>query len=190
MTTNIGEKIKQLREEKKLPMEELSAASGVHRSQIELIEKGELTPSMGTIIKLTRAMGIRLGTILDGAESYGPAMHQAGTMKPTISTSNGNTEAREHLNFFALAEEKKDRHMEPFLINASFCEAGEKNLSNHEGEEFLYVLEGDAVLYFGNEKYKLSAGDSIYYDSIVPHCLSTAKEGGKAKVLAVTYTPF
>lgn len=190
MATNIGEKIKQLREEKNLSLNDLSATSGVDASQIEMIEKNELEPSMGTLIKLTRAMGIRLGTILDGAENQHPTLHHADAKTPTISTANANSEAREHLNFFALAKEKRDRHMEPFLINAKYCAAGCHKPSSHEGEEFLYILEGQVVLHYGSDTFKMTQGDSIYYDSIVPHLLSTETEGQTAKVLAVTYTPF
>lgn len=79
--------------------------------------------------------------------------------------------------------------MEPFFINVSYCPTGDLP-SHHEGEEFLYVLEGSVQLLYGQETYTLEKGDSIYYDSIVPHNLTTLAEGETAKVLAVTYTPF
>ncbi|MFR4026240.1 MAG: cupin domain-containing protein [Alistipes indistinctus] len=52
------------------------------------------------------------------------------------------------------------------------------------------MLEGSVQLLYGQETYTLEKGDSIYYDSIVPHNLTTLAEGETAKVLAVTYTPF
>jgi len=94
-----------------------------------------------------------------------------------------------HLRFSALAQNKTDRNMEPFFINVGYCPTGDLP-SHHEGEEFLYVLEGSVQLLYGQETYTLEKGDSIYYDSIVPHNLTTLAEGETAKVLAVTYTPF
>ena len=78
----------------------------------------------------------------------------------------------EHLKFYALAQNKADRNMEPFIVNVEYTVPDAKP-SNHEGEEFLYVLNGDVELAYGQEKYMLHPGDSIYFDSIVPHSLSS-----------------
>ena len=66
---------------------------------------------------------------------------------------------------------------------------GEASLSSHEGEEFLYILEGKAQICYGKEKYILNQGDSIYFDSIVPHHIGSASETESAKLLAVIYMP-
>ena len=64
----------------------------------------------------------------------------------------------------------------------------EVKLSTHEGEEFIYVLEGEIEILYGKDKYELKAGDSIYYESIVAHHLHS-HGSEKAKILAVIYTP-
>ena len=61
--------------------------------------------------------------------------------------------------------------------------------STHEGEEFIYVLEGELEIEYGKEKYLLKEGDSIFYDSIVKHHVHGAP-GKSAKILAVVYIPF
>ena len=61
-------------------------------------------------------------------------------------------------------------------------------LSSHEGEEFIMVMEGIMEISYGKNTYLLEEGDSIYYDSIVPHHVH-AYEGQAAKILAVIYTP-
>ena len=61
-------------------------------------------------------------------------------------------------------------------------------LSSHEGEEFIYVMEGTMEISYGQSSYLLNEGDSIYYDSIVPHHVH-AYQGQEAKILAVVYTP-
>ena len=58
----------------------------------------------------------------------------------------------------------------------------------HEGEEFIMVMEGIMEISYGKNTYLLEEGDSIYYDSIVPHHVH-AYEGQAAKILAVVYTP-
>ena len=79
--------------------------------------------------------------------------------------------------------------MEPFLID---IEPGQTDfaLSSHEGEEFIYVLEGAIEVIYGKEKYYLGEGDSIYYDSIVAHHVHAQNEVNRARILGVVYTPF
>lgn len=191
MTENIGYKLRRLREDNNMSVSDISSQSGVHPSQIESIEKGELIPSVATLVKLSRSLGVRLGTFLDGMESTEPAVTQNGSQapRPTINLAEGKGSDMEHLKFYALAQNKADRNMEPFIVNVEYTVPDAKP-SNHEGEEFLYVLNGDVELAYGQEKYLLHPGDSIYFDSIVPHCLIEHGAGAKARILAVVYTPY
>ena len=91
------------------------------------------------------------------------------------------------MDFIALAAKKAGRNMEPFLINIQ-SPTGKESLSSHEGEEFIFVLEGSIVVQYGAEEYILNKGDSIYYDSIVNH-LVTANNHSEAKMLGVIYSP-
>ena len=78
--------------------------------------------------------------------------------------------------------------MEPFIIDIHPADT-HYQLSAHEGEEFIYVMEGEVELVYGKDTYTLRAGDSIYYDSIVSHHLHGAP-GKAARILAVVYIPF
>ena len=93
------------------------------------------------------------------------------------------------LDFFSLAMNKTARHMEPFIINVKPACAASPLLSSHEGEEFIYVLSGSIEIEYGKELHVLEPGDSIYYDSIVPHQVR-ARAGEAARILAVVYAPF
>lgn len=80
--------------------------------------------------------------------------------------------------------------MEPFMIDVAPSAEGESFVpSSHEGEEFIYVLEGKLEIVYGKNTYQLEAGDSIYYDSIVAHHVHAAK-GSSARILGVVYTPY
>lgn len=78
--------------------------------------------------------------------------------------------------------------MEPFLIEIN-ATGSDPVYSSHEGEEFLFVLDGQVVVKYGTDEYLLQPGDSIYYDSIVEHMVSAAKDS-TARVLAVVYAPY
>lgn len=193
MTENIGYKLKRIREDNNLSLENLATQSGIQQVYIELIEKGQVSPSLATLIKLARTLGIRLGTFLDGMESPEPTLMQQKQQTPQLSIhlSQENDQDSEHLNYRSLAENKPDRNMEPFIINVEYVDTSNPAfLSHHEGEEFIYVLDGAVRLQYGSDTYQIDKGDSIYFDSIVPHALSALQPGQTARVLAVIYTPF
>jgi quercetin dioxygenase-like cupin family protein len=61
-------------------------------------------------------------------------------------------------------------------------------LSSHEGEEFIVVVSGEVEIIYGQETHVLKPGDSIYYNSIVPHHVSS-RNNKKAEIYAVLYFP-
>ena len=78
--------------------------------------------------------------------------------------------------------------MEPFFVEIMPESAKEKVLSSHEGEEFIAVISGSIEVIYGNKIHVLNAGDSIYYNSVVPHYVSCASDE-KAEIHAVIYIP-
>jgi len=184
----VGEKIKNLRESKSITRDELAQRSGLAVEQVERIETNIDLPSLAPLIKIARVLGVRLGTFLDDSDENGPAICRNKDTSDTISFSNNATHSRKHMNYHSLAKSKADRHMEPFIIEVSPTEDSDFILSSHEGEEFIMVMEGVMEVNYGKNKYILEEGDSIYYDSIVPHHVH-AFEGKAAKILAVVYTP-
>jgi len=189
--TFVGSKIKGLRETKNLSIEEVAESTGLSVDQINSIENDQNLPSLGPLIKIARALGVRLGTFMDDNDSLGPVVTRAADResKSRISFSNGATDARKHMEYHPLAQQKAGRHMEPFIIDINPADSLDYKLSAHEGEEFIYVMEGEIELEYGKEKYELKQGDSIYYDSIVKHHLHGAL-GKSAKILALVYIPF
>jgi transcriptional regulator with XRE-family HTH domain len=183
----IGKKISTLRELKKIAAEDLATKAGLSIKQLYSIEAGESIPSLGVLIKVTRAMGIRIGTLLDDTVKEGPAIIRADEHQSTLSFSTSENENREHLNFFSLAPNKAGRHMEPFIIDIIPNEKSEPAKSSHEGEEFIYVLEGTVTIHYGNDIFKLEKGDSMYLDSIVNHLVTT--NVSRARILGIVYVP-
>jgi transcriptional regulator with XRE-family HTH domain len=186
---NVGEKIKEIRQARMISTEELSLRSNIELVQIELIEENKILPSLAPLIKIARSLGVNFSTFLDETEHIGPVVTLAEEMNKGASFSNKNQKSASHMNFFALASNKAGRHMEPFVIELKPDEnTNNYLLSSHEGEEFIYVLEGCVEINYGKEVYRLYVGDSIYYDSIVNHNVH-AFDNIRTKILAVIYTP-
>lgn len=188
-TNVIGEKVKSLRTAKEISLEELADRTGLAVEQITRIEENIDIPSLAPLVKLARALGVRLGTFLDDQpDEAGPVVCRRGDTDDTISFSNNALDARQHLHYHSLSRSKTDRHMEPFIVDIDANGSNEFNLSAHEGEEFIMVLKGTLEINYGKYTYLLEEGDTIYYDSIVPHHVH-AFEGQEARILAVIYTP-
>jgi len=153
----ISEKIKKFRKDKEISLKELSENSGVKEGLIKDIEDGEIIPLLAPLTKISRSLGIRLGTLLDDTIEEEPVIVREGKAGKVIHFSGQEDETSEsHLNFYSLAAGKVDRHMEPFIVQLNHT--GKFKLSSHEGEEFIYVLEGEIEILYGKEKYHLKGG--------------------------------
>jgi quercetin dioxygenase-like cupin family protein len=191
-----GERILELCKTYSIDRSTLAERSGLEADLIRRIEEGYI-PDLAPLLKISRALGVRLGTLLDDHEQLGPVITRKGdvtaaarfvTGLPGSKGAAAGQAAADHkgLHFNALAADKGGRHMEPFIVDIEAD--AEQGKSSHEGEEFIHVLSGTLALEYGAEAHTLDEGDSVYYDSIVPHRVLAG--GGKpAKILAVIYTP-
>jgi len=188
-----GKRIIELCKTYDVSLEALSERSGVPEALIHQIVEEEHIPDLAPLIKIARALGVRLGTLLDDNEKLGPVITRAGTAGETSRFITGLPGAgstpgadRQGLTFRALAPDKGGRHMEPFIVDIE--PEAEQNKSSHEGEEFIYVITGNLALEYGSQSKVLTEGDSVYYDSIVPHRVISA-DSKPVRILAVIYTP-
>lgn len=184
----VSSKIKSVLTTKGMSVEQLSEQSSLSVTQIEHVLGSETIPSLAALIKIARALGVRLGTFLDDAEHLGPIVHRSKEAQKPASFSSQLSTDNSHLDFFSLAGNKSGRHMEPFIIDIKPSLSSQPILSTHEGEEFIYVMKGAVKINYGKEMHVLQAGDSIYYDSIVEHLVS-AVDDVPSQILAVVYTP-
>jgi transcriptional regulator with XRE-family HTH domain len=186
-TNRIGERLATLRKERNLKPEDLAARSGVLLSEIEAIEASRFSPTIAPLVKLSRALGVRMGTFLDDVGGAGPVISRAGAAEEVMRASGQASPQKGALSFHSLAQGKSGRSMEPFIVEVRPSQGADAPSSSHEGEEFIYVLEGEIELRYGSDTFSLGAGDSVYYDSIVPHLVCSA---ASARILAVIYAPY
>ncbi|MCX6307598.1 MAG: XRE family transcriptional regulator, partial [Bacteroidia bacterium] len=138
-STNIGQKVKSIRESKSISVEQLAQGSGLSIDQITLIEENQNLPSLAPLIKIARVLGVRLGTFLDDSQDLGPVVCRKDDQPKGVSFSSETASSHNYLNFFSLAQSKVGRNMEPFLIDIDSASNTGYQLSSHEGEEFLFV---------------------------------------------------
>ncbi len=183
----ISQRIRYYMEKRDIGVDRLAESTGLDREFIATMLKENVYPPLGPLIKIARTLGVRLGTFLDDQETTDPYIVRQADRQSNFSVlAEKNKPAT--LNFFSLGMGKTDRHMEPFFIEIMPESASQKTLSSHEGEEWIAVLKGSVEVIYGKETYVLEEGDSVYYNSVVPHYVS-CRGGEKAHIHAVIYIP-
>ena len=178
----IGRRIKSLRTEKGMSLDELSQMTGFEVDTLHKIENDEIQPQLGTVIKLSKALDAAFGRIVSGVGDRLYSITRQNERK-IVSRSTSLKGQRKAYTYMSLAPEVKGRHMEALFIQLE--EDPEEEISVHEGEEFIFVLDGTVKMKIGHDEFDLESGDSLYYLSTTPHHISAKK--GKATILAVLY---
>ncbi len=179
---DIGKKIRFLREGKGLSIDEVSKLTGFDAELLASIERNEVQPQLGTVIKLSKALEGAFSRLVSGVGDRLYSVTRKDEQK-IVSRSTSKKGKKKLYTYRSLAPEVKGRHMEALIVQLE--ENPEKEMSVHDGEEFIYVIDGVAALKIGEDSFDLEPGDSVYYLSTVPHQIASKK--GKATILAVLY---
>ena len=140
---DIGERIRKLREEKGLSLEELSRLTGFEVEFLSSLEKNEAQPQLGTVIKLSKALDSAFGRLVSRVCDKLYSITRKDERR-TVSRSTAQTGKEQVYIYKSLAPDVKGRHMEALMVQLE--EVPTKDISVHEGEEFIFVLDGVVVL--------------------------------------------
>ena len=179
----VVQNIKTIRQSKKITLEQLAKLTGLTKGYISRIENSHKAPPLSTLYKIAIALDTDLSVLL--AEN----LEVPEKVKLCIVRKNERKEVVTKgtlygYQYVSLAYKKIGKNMEPYIIEPAVEEVG---VFSHEGEEFMFVLEGTHEFIYNNEKYVLNEGDSIYFDSMVPHSGRSIGEK-KAKILGIMYS--
>jgi transcriptional regulator with XRE-family HTH domain len=153
----IGVRLRQLRLRRGLSLAQVARKIGVSVGFLSALERSHMSASVSTLRKLARFYKINILDFFDAAESNSRLVPpdkrkvlEAGPGVRMELLAWGNTV------------------MEPHLFRIS-ARAGSGESYTHEGEEFLYVLQGQLHISVAKVEYRLKAGDSFYFESATPH---------------------
>jgi transcriptional regulator with XRE-family HTH domain len=184
----LGQRIAMVRAARGLTLERLSNMTGFTKGYLSKIENSKVIPPIGTLIRIASELGAEVADLLQSADSRKTepiAIVRADQRQRVLKggTSFG-------YDYIALAEDRHDKRMEPFIM--IFPENVDKHVHfEHEGEEFFFVLTGEvefeALLDGASKRWMLASGDSVYFDSKIPHRGRSVR--GESQVLVVIYHP-
>jgi DNA-binding transcriptional MerR regulator/quercetin dioxygenase-like cupin family protein len=153
----VGSHLRRLRAKRRLSLAQVARAVGISVGFLSALERSQMTGSVGTLRKLARFYKTN---ILDFFDATGPSSRQVQPGQRKV------LEAGPGVRMELLAW--GNTVMEPHLFRVA-PEAGSGDSYAHEGEEFLYVLQGELTITLAKEAYQLKAGDSFYFESATPH---------------------
>jgi transcriptional regulator with XRE-family HTH domain len=181
---SLSDRIRRVREMRGLTIRDLSSRTGIDIDALERIESGEIIPALGQLVRLGRALDMKMGYFISPGIDKLMSVVRKHERRPI--SRYGETKSIECGYFYeSLAPEKADRLMEPFIVTLVPTDVEE--FSTHAGQEFLYVLEGEMKVQVGDRADFLKPGDAVYYDSNQPHFVRCAGTTA-TKILAVLYT--
>ncbi len=183
----VGERIRALREQKGLSLQEMAERSGYSSALLSQIENHLISPPLGAMIKIAKSLEVKVGAFF-GEDPHEPFTIVRRNERRLTSRFASKEGVSYGYSYESLGFDKKDRHMEPFLVTLEPAMIKSEKLSAHEGEEFIFILEGEMEAILGDHKDILYPGDCIYYNSAIPHKVQCHK-GTPAKILAVIWTP-
>ncbi len=172
-----GDNIKKVREYKNLSRKDLAEAIGKDEKFLEEVEVKGLEPSVSDLLKIATVLDTDISALI-----YGKEFREKGVVV-TRADSRIKVDRRKSFDYENLAPYYSGRHMEPLLVDVYSGKPLEYSV--HEGEEFHYVMEGTLKIIVGGKEHVLNQGDSVYFDSSLPHALTAVED--KAKILVAVY---
>ena len=181
MRKYVGERIQKLREAQDMSLAQVAKLTGIDEGRLHAYEDGSLVPSIGVVIQLSRVLGSRMAGLLHGGGTVSDALTICRCGE-SLAGEQGDTE--QSYAYHSLTRPGTAGHlMEPFLL--SFDPRVKPGVPiTHDGQEFVYIVDGGVELYYDGHSYRLEKGDSAYLDSSRPHTFHGLGDE-VAKVLAV-----
>lgn len=172
----IGIRLKTLREIMDYSDVEMAQACHVSLEDYCAYERGEKDFSFSFLYNAADQLGVDVVDIMSGDSP------KLSTCSVVRAGKGFKVERRAAYSYMALAYTFRNKKAEPFLVTVEPCAMPERH--GHEGQEFQYLLSGDAEMSIGETTFILHAGDAVYFDSSVPHALR-ALNGKSAQFIAV-----
>jgi transcriptional regulator with XRE-family HTH domain len=166
MRKYVGQRIKALREAQDMTLAQVSSLTGIDAQRLSAYEDGSAVPAIGAVIQLSRVLGSRMEGLLHGGGAVSEYLTICRSGE-SLSGEQGDTE--QSYAYSSLTRPGTAGHvMEPFLLTFDPKTAPGAPIS-HDGQEFVYVVDGTVELFYDGRSYKLEQGDSAYLESSRPH---------------------
>ena len=160
----IGEIIHRLRKEKKMTLVELSEKSGVALATLSRIENGRMTGTLNSHLKICKALEIDITELykdLSLSKKEVEIRSRKARMEVSLHSKNVSSQM--------LIQSALNKKMMPLIIKIAKGSSTHKDATKTGIEKFIYIAAGKIEANIGEEKYNLTKGDTLYFESSAPH---------------------
>jgi transcriptional regulator with XRE-family HTH domain len=164
IVSSIGPKVKQLRQENRLSLQQLAAKADVSAAAIHKIERNDMVPTITTLLKIATALDRPVSYFVDGDEGLAePVAFTSASERPAVFTPHaGLTLAGVSGPYAPFRSAAAVATVEPGANSGS-------KLLAHSGEELIFVLEGTLTFDIAGMRYEVRRGDSLHFIGDQPH---------------------
>ncbi len=184
----LGTKIRKLRQRRSMTLQEVSILSGLSKSLLSQIENDASAPPLTTLIRIAKALGVKIGYFFRDQLSEQRISVVRRTDRQEAANLPHNRPPSMGYRYIPLAHPIVNQHMEPFWVTFEPRQRQGYTFYQHPGEEFLYIQEGHLIFESAERAITLGPGDSLYFDSNLPHLVKNV-DRTPASAVAVIYTP-
>jgi len=182
----IGKKVRNLRHQHRMTLQDLADATGLSKPLLSQIENDQVIPPLATLLRISKAFKVSIENFFQEEDSAEKCiLVRAGESSRMIQRGLSRGGSPPYI-YHSLAYGKRDRNMEPFLMEFEARSWSEDLLVSHEGQEFLYLLEGEVEFHFGDEVMRIQPGDSVFYDSREPHAFVAVSDSAPRGVAVLS----
>lgn len=177
-TVKLGHEIRRLRRKSGLSVGELAKQTGLTEDYLTKIEEETEIPPVGAMLQISRVLSLDAGKLLSQAEVEDRTQRKKESIR----------KRRRSYAYKTLAPGGTTMHLKAFHVSIDARQDHDMVDYRHEGEEFLYVLQGKVDVSVGENEYKLSKGKSLHFNSAIPHMLRNPGDV-KTELIVVLYIP-
>jgi transcriptional regulator with XRE-family HTH domain len=183
----IGKKVRELRQKNRYTLQDLAEKTGLSKPFLSQIENDHVVPPIATLLKLARALSVGMTFFFQDEE--GSDKISITRKEERVVVERRPHQQKEEVNYIyiALETKKTNKAMDPFLVEFPVRNSDDMVFMSHEGEEFLYLMEGSVEFRTVDRVEILNAGDSIYFESDLSHSFRCVSET-PSKALAVIWS--
>lgn len=167
LTGRIGKNLKALRQGMGLSQKILASSSRLSPTLISRIESGLVMPSIATLQEIADSLKVDIAYFFRGEGARRYVITRRGSRK--VSPAKRGPKGEVTYGLELLAEGMENPFMEPCIVTEYARPGDEFQLAKHDGQEFIYVLEGKLELTLGEQKFTLTEGDAAYFLGEIPH---------------------
>lgn len=183
----IGMKVRNLRQERRMTLQDLADKTNLSKPLLSQIENNQVIPPLATLLRIAKAFQVSLNCFFEDDRDDTKCLLIRAGEQCSRQLRSAHNHGSQSYTYCSRAFGKTHHHMEPFEVEFYARQWSDELLVRHDGEEFLYLLEGQLEFHHGDQILFLNPGDSVYYDSTEPHGYAAVGDI-RPRALAVLYS--